>query len=84
MRMPNYTFEQKIQKLQEMGIECGARDPKRNTGFAGDYMVAEPLDYGAAPTADASSGGFCIVGDDLPALVDEAFDIFCEDMDVAA
>lgn len=59
--------------LRIHGFHVGERDPTRNASFEGQYMVA---DLDSAPGPDASSGGYCIVGDDLDALVNEAFQHF--------
>lgn len=59
-----------IRALMLAGIYAGTRDPSRNRAFAGQYMVAENILV--SPTDDASSGGFCVVGDDLLSLVVEA------------
>lgn len=53
------TTEKKIEILRKF-LFVGERDPQRNPDFVGAYMVAE---YG---------GGFCIVGDCLADLVDDA------------
>lgn len=58
-------------RLANCGYYIGPRDPNRNTHYPGRYMIAEYLDVGT--TVDASRGGFCIVGDDLEALIVDAF-----------
>lgn len=64
-----------VVELKNMGWLVGERDPNMNRAFAGQFMVAEPLAEGDPyPTADASDGRFCIVGDDLEALAREAFE----------
>lgn len=60
----------KVRDLHEAGFYVGVRDPDRNRAFIGRFMVCEHLSCG--PTDDASSGGFCIVGDDMRALVEDA------------
>lgn len=67
------TSEEIFQKAQELiskGYYIGPRDPNRNKAFTGAYMVCENVD--APPSDDASHGGFCIVGDDLTELVEDA------------
>ena len=60
-----------VKNLTECGWFVGVRDPKRNTDFEGVYMVCEDLSEG--PSEDARNGGFCIVGNDLAVLVEEAY-----------
>lgn len=60
------------QALLDHGFYVGDRNPDRNKDFPGKYMVAEEYDIGR-PTNDASTGGFCIVGDDLDTLIGNAF-----------
>lgn len=52
-----------IQLLQSYGYFAGARDPKVKPDFSGRFMVRDTED---------DADGFCIVGDDLDALVREA------------
>lgn len=65
-----------LRALHAAGVYAGPRDPQRNRAFAGTYMVADDLDTG--PTDDASTGGYCTVGDDLFALAVTA----CNDLDL--
>ena len=58
------SIEQKINELIELGYSVGGRNPKAKPGFEGRFMVADPLD---------DEDGFCIVGDELSELVDEAY-----------
>ncbi|WP_226554840.1 hypothetical protein [Celeribacter naphthalenivorans] len=63
-----------INGLKEMGWIVGERDPNMNRAFEGKYMVAEQLQDGDPyPTDDASDGRFCLVGDNLDALAQEAY-----------
>ena len=39
-------------------------------------MVLECPEDKTGPTDDGAEGPWCIVGDDLPALIQEAFDVF--------
>lgn len=58
----------------QRGLFVGRRDPLRNSDFAGRWMVCEDLHAG--PTKDGGVGGYCIVGDDLSAMIREAYDHF--------
>jgi hypothetical protein len=70
-------FRGKVALLEKQGLIVGNRDPQRNTSFEGAYMVAEPIsDPSLLPTKDSSHGGYCVVGDDLRALVDVTFEHF--------
>jgi len=62
------TFEQKKKVLQAYGFTVGERDPRFKPAFPGRYMVLESDDEAILEDC------WCVVGDDLPALVDEAFD----------
>ena len=73
--MSNITMHEKTAMLQAHGYYVGPRDPERNTDFPGAWMVAEPLpDDVKRPTKSAEDGAYCIVGDDLLKLIDEAYD----------
>lgn len=50
------------QKLAQNGYFFGKRDPLRNPSHEGSFMVCDSIDV----------DGYCIVGDDLPALIAEA------------
>lgn len=73
------TYEQKATVLRSYGFTVGPRDPRLNTNHSGTWMVVEgsiaeiESDYDL-PTQDGANGPWCVVGDDLSALVDEAFD----------
>lgn len=58
----------------EKGLYVGLRDRKRNTDHEGKYMICEDAEY-PHTTLDASEGGFCIVGDDLLQLLQEASEL---------
>ena len=65
------------ERLEAAGFLVGDRDPGRNRAWEGRFMVAEPLDAGDEyPTDDASGGAWCIVGDDLDALMRETCAFF--------
>lgn len=66
--------EQKIELLRAYDFVVGDRDPKLNTAHAGAFMVAEQYTPRLTMTKDAGNGPWCIVGDDLIALVDEAYE----------
>lgn len=67
----------KVELLIDWGLIVGDRDHQRNTAFKGRFMVAEPIsDPALLPTIDARRGGYCVVGDNLPALIETAFSWF--------
>ena len=59
-------------KLRKHGFFVGKRDPKRNRAFRGQFMVCEREALKEPPSDDAGKGAFCIVGDNLQALITEA------------
>lgn len=70
------TTAHKIAMLEKYGFTIGDRDARLNTDHAGEFMVVEANaneigDYDL-PTKDGSNGPWCIVGDDIDALVNEA------------
>ncbi len=65
----NIAILDRLEKVRAIGLLAGDRDRKRNRAFSGSFMVAEPYDKA---TDDANEGGFCIVGNDLLSLLDEA------------
>lgn len=75
------TFEQKVTILQSYGFAVGKRDPRLNTRFPGAFMVCEVSDEEELtrdydlPTEDGANGPWCVVGDDLAALVEQAMDL---------
>jgi hypothetical protein len=64
--------KEKIEFLKSYGWLIGDRDPRLNTDYAGAFMVCEPFDDSEVPTRDGSNGPWCVVGDDLDALIDTA------------
>ncbi|TGT64058.1 MULTISPECIES: hypothetical protein [unclassified Mesorhizobium] len=72
------TTADKISFLRSHGWTVGDRDPRLNTDHAGAFMAVEPFDEGQLPTRDGANGPWCVVGDDLPALVDEAYAFLTE------
>lgn len=70
------TIDQKIDALRRMGFIVGERDPRLNRKYAGKFMVAESFEDCEVPTNDGSNGPWCIVGDDIDALVNDAFSIW--------
>ena len=64
----------RVHLLHRAGFYVGPRDPLRNTAFTGEWMVARSLE--AYYTEDAGHGGFCIVGDDLPNMIEEAISLY--------
>lgn len=80
-RIRTMTFDQKVTVLLSYGFAVGKRDPRLNTRYPGAFMVCEVSDEEELtsqydlPTTDGSNGLWCVVGDDLAHLVDEAMDI---------
>lgn len=68
------TTKQKIAFLKSRGWIVGKRDPRLNTDFPGSQMCCEPFEDHEVPTRDGRNGPWCVVGDDLPSLVNQAFD----------
>ena len=64
--------------LIERGWIIGNRDPRLNTDYPGAFMAAEHYEESELPTRDGSNGPWCIVGDDLPALIAEAYEFVME------
>lgn len=67
------TTEEKIAHLRSKGWTVGPRDPRLNTDFPGSMMVVEEHGEDELPTKDGSNGPWCLVGDDLEAMVEEAY-----------
>ena len=63
---------EKIKWLLDHDIRVGLRNWNLNTDFPGKYMVAEEHDDRHSQK-DGDGGVWCIVGDDLEALVDDAY-----------
>lgn len=72
--MEQLDYSRKIDDLLNAGFFVGMRDINRNTAYTGRYMVCEDENF--QNTEDAAEGGFCIVGDDMEALVNEAHEQF--------
>lgn len=72
------TTDDKIAFLRSHGWTVGDRDPRLNTDYVGKFMAVESYDESELPTRDGMNGPWCIVGDDLPALVDEAITFLTE------
>lgn len=68
------THKEMVKLLRDYDFFVGVRDPKVNTDFKGRYMVVEDYDPNMLPTKDGSNGPWAIVGDDLEALVREAYE----------
>lgn len=63
--------------LRAHGFIVGRRDPNMNRAFEGQYMVAEPYPQGTAQDdAQGGDGVWCIVGDNLDQLIEEAINFF--------
>ena len=74
--------EHRAATLRSKGFFIGPRNPLLNTAFRGRFMVTDfdEQDGWKLPTKDARNGPRCIVGDDLPALIDDAYECFCHDL----
>jgi hypothetical protein len=69
----------KFTSLLAWGFICGPRDPRLNTNYPGAFMVAEHYEESELPTPTSSNGPWCIVGDDIDALIDEAFAMWVDE-----
>ena len=76
------TQEEMTSRLREWGFVVGKRDPRINTRFEGSFMVVESHEESELPTEDGRNGPWCIVGDDLAALVREAYGVWEGDYNV--
>ncbi|MBW3243266.1 hypothetical protein KUV57_11215 [Epibacterium sp. DP7N7-1] len=68
-------LEGRIKVLRSFGWVVGDRDPKMNSNFDGSYMVVEDEyspDYPGQTDGSDGDGIWCLVGNDLSELVDEA------------
>ena len=64
--------------LKMYGFKYGERDPLMNTAFNGRFMVAKH--YLDGHTQESSRGGvWCVVGDNLDALIDAAYNAFADE-----
>ena len=74
------TIDEKRAYLDALGFKIGERDPRGiNTNYPGCYMVAEEYEDSDLPTEDGSNGPWCIVGDDLDAMIAEAFNVWFDE-----
>jgi len=67
-------MQRKMDALKKAGFIVGPRDKRLNRAFAGVFMVAEPYQKDQTPTDDASKGPWCIVGNNLAALITQAYE----------
>ena len=67
--------------LEAWGFTVGDRDPRLNTAFKGTKMVVESHEERELPTTCGSDGPWCIVGDDLDALIDQAYEAWADQYD---
>ena len=77
------TRVQKVRFLRSYGWTVGKRNPRLNTDYPGAWMVVEPFEEAELPTRDGRDGPWCLVGDALGALVDEAHDFLVGFIDPA-
>ena len=66
-------------QLRQWGFIVGKRDPRLNTRFSGAFMVCESFEPAEVPTKDGSNGPWCIVGDDLTLLVEQAYGVWADE-----
>jgi len=66
---------EKLAWLLEAGLIVASRDRSMNTDFPGNYMVSEWYEPGHQQR-DGNGGVWCIVGDDLGALICEGYDFW--------
>lgn len=78
MPKPHPSLFSKCSDLLDAGYYIGARDPKRNTSFHGKYMIC--IDRDVETTTDSSTGGYCVVGDDLEDLIIDAYIFYMNDI----
>jgi len=70
---------EKLVWLANNGYQVGPRDPRLNTKFEGSFMIVEAgyqddvLPNHILHTEDGRNGPWCIVGNDLSSLIDEAY-----------
>jgi hypothetical protein len=62
--------------LRVKGFHVGHRDPGRNQAFEGRYMVAELLEAGAEYPTQTAGEDWCVVGNDIDQLIQEAVNFF--------
>lgn len=70
-------LEGRIEVLRSFGYTAGPRDPKMNSDTPGAFMVTEagiPDDYPGQAGAGDGKQFYCVVGDNLRALVNETLD----------
>lgn len=77
-KMKKQASESKQTALERLGFTVGTRNPRLNTRYKRIFMIVESFDESELPTEDGSNGPWCIVGNDLGALVDEAYNIWCD------
>lgn len=70
----------KRQQLKRAGFTVGPRDPRLNRRYPGIFMVVEDYDESELPTDDGANGPWCIVGNDLKALISQAYELFKGDL----
>lgn len=60
--------------LESYGFIIGPRDRRINRFYSGAWMVVEAHEESELPTDDGRNGPWCVVGDDLPHLIQLGFD----------
>ncbi len=68
------TTGEKAMALLFDGFTIGQRNDRLNTDHAGYFMVVEAYEESQLPTKDGSNGPWCVVGFDLPQLIDQGFE----------
>ena len=76
------TNAQKTHALCAAGFIVGPRDVHINTRWPGRFMVVEAHDESELPTEDGSNGPWAVVGDDLATLVQTAYDVWADELEV--
>lgn len=67
------SIEEMRKALVDRGWIIGERDPRLNTDFRGQFMVAEPYEECELPTRNAANGPRCIVGDNPDEFIESAY-----------
>jgi hypothetical protein len=78
------TYQDKLDALIRWGFVVGERNPLINMLYPGEFMVAESHEQSDLPTQDGANGPWCIVGEDLPALVNEAWGNWVDEYEPAS
>lgn len=69
----------KREDLERWGFTVGERDPRLNRAFVGRFMVVESHEESELPTDDGRDGPWCVVGDNLDALIERAWYVWADE-----